>query len=170
MRPHNYAPRPAQLKWLLDSDPAIRWQVMRDLFDEAPSAIEAERSGVATEGWGANFSPAQSHSGNGGTPNEDRGLLVTLYSLVVLMDLGLDSASKQARKMIDRVDKHLVFKPLNNRPFLQGKRSPASTAESSLSQRISTNRITGWRINSYAGNSRMADGTARRLNLRQNVR
>ncbi len=36
-------------------------------------------------------------------PKEDRGLLITLYTLVVLKDLGLDPASKQARKMIDRV-------------------------------------------------------------------
>jgi len=40
------------------------------------------------------------------------------------MDLGLDPASKQARKMIDRVDKRLVFKPLNNRPFLHGETEP----------------------------------------------
>ena len=53
MRLNDYAPRPAHLKWLLDSDPAIRWQVMRDLTGEAPDAIAAERSRVATEGWGA---------------------------------------------------------------------------------------------------------------------
>ena len=35
MRPHHYAPRPAHFKWLLDSDPAIRWQVMKDLTGEA---------------------------------------------------------------------------------------------------------------------------------------
>jgi hypothetical protein len=51
-------------------------------------------------------------------------LLTTLYSLVVLMDLGLDPASKQARKMLDRVDQHLVFKPLNKRPFLRGETEP----------------------------------------------
>ena len=55
---------------------------------------------------------------------EDRGLLITLYTLVVLKDLGLDPASKQARKMIDRVDKRLVFKRLNNRPFLHGETEP----------------------------------------------
>jgi hypothetical protein len=33
----DYAPRPTHLKWLLDSDPAIRWQVMKDLTDEAPN-------------------------------------------------------------------------------------------------------------------------------------
>jgi hypothetical protein len=124
MRLQHYAPRPTHLKWLLDSDPAIRWQVMRDLTDEAPNAIAAERSRVSTEGWGAQLLTRQSRTGNWGWPNEDRGLLTTLYGLVVLMDLGLDPASKQARKMIERVDKRLVFKPLNNRPFLRGETEP----------------------------------------------
>jgi len=41
-----YAPRPALLKWLLDSDPALRWQVVRDLTDESPNTIAVERSRV----------------------------------------------------------------------------------------------------------------------------
>ena len=69
MRLHDYAPRPAHLKWLLDSDPALRWQVMRDLTGEAPNAIAAERSRVATEGWGAQLLAFQSPAGNwGGSP------------------------------------------------------------------------------------------------------
>ncbi len=51
-------------------------------------------------------------------------MLITLYALVVLKDLGLDPASKPARKMIDRVDRRLVFKRLNNRPFLHGETEP----------------------------------------------
>ena len=133
MRLLDYAPRPAHLKWLLDSDPAIRWQVMRDLTGEAPNAIAAERSRVATEGWGAQLLARQSPAGNWGAgprgwradlPKDDRDLLITLYSVVVLMDLGLDPASKQARKMIDRIDQRLVFKRLNNRPFLDGETEP----------------------------------------------
>jgi hypothetical protein len=118
---HDYAPRPAHVKWLLDSDPAIRWQVMSDLTGEAPSAIAAERSRVATEGWGAQLLALQSPAGNWGGPKED---LVALYTLVVLKDLGLDPASKEARKMIDRVNQRLVFKQLNNRPFLHGETEP----------------------------------------------
>jgi hypothetical protein len=121
MRPHNYAPRPAHLKWLLDSDPAIRWQVMRDLTDADSDAIAGERSRVATEGWGARLLALQSAKGTWPGPQWD---LVTLYSLVLLKDLGLDPASKQARKMIDRIDKRLVFKPLNNRPYLRGETEP----------------------------------------------
>src|SRR5213593_2274739 len=124
MRLHDYAPRPAHLKWLLGSDPAIRWQVMRDLTGGAPNAIAAERSRVATEGWGAHLLALQSPAGNWGGPKGDRGLLVTLYTLVVLMDLGLDPPSNPARKMIDRVNKRLVFTWHDNRPFLHGETEP----------------------------------------------
>ncbi len=95
---------------------------MRDLTDEVPDAIAAERSRVATEGWGAQLLASQSPDGSWG--NGPKWDLITLYSLVVLMDLGLDPASKQARKMIDRVDKHLMFKPLNSRPYLHGETEP----------------------------------------------
>jgi hypothetical protein len=133
MRLHDYTPRPAHLKWLLDSDPAIWWQVMRDLTGETPNAIAAERSRVATEGWGAHLLARQSPGGSWGgsprgwrrdLPKDERGLLITLYSLVALMDFGLDPASKQARKMINRVDQRLVFKRLSNRPFLHGETEP----------------------------------------------
>jgi hypothetical protein len=76
MRLHDYAPRPAHLKWLLDSDPAIRWQVMRNT-GEAPNAIAAERSRIATEGWGAQLLARQTPAGNWGAPKKDRGLLST---------------------------------------------------------------------------------------------
>ena len=124
MRLHEYAPRPTILRWLLDSDAAVRWQVMKDLTDEAPAAIAAERSRIATEGWGAKLLGLQSPAGTWGHPEEDRGFLVTLSTLVLLMDLGLDPATKQAQRMIDRVDKRLVFRPLNNRPFLHGETEP----------------------------------------------
>ena len=118
---YKYAPRPAHIRWLLDSDPAIRWQVMRDLTDEATSTIAAERARVATEGWAAQLLARQSPDGSWPGGQWD---LVTLWSLVVLKDLGLDPASKQARQMIDRIDKGLVFKPLNKRPFLHGETEP----------------------------------------------
>jgi hypothetical protein len=123
-RPDNFAPRPAQLKWLLDSDPAIRWQVMRDLTQEDSKVTAKERSRIATEGWGAHLVARQSPAGNWGGPKEYPGLLVTFNCLNVLKNLGLDPASKQAQTMIDRVDRKLVFKPLNNRPYLQGETEP----------------------------------------------
>jgi hypothetical protein len=121
MRLRDYAPRPSHIKWLLDSDPSIRWQVMRDLTDARPEAIAAERLRVATHGWGAKLLARQTTDGSWEGGQWD---LVTLWSMVVLKDLGLDPASKQARRMIERVDKGLAFKPLNNRPFLKGETEP----------------------------------------------
>ena len=123
MRLDDYAPRPAHLKWLLDSDPSIRWQVMSDLTDAAPDAIAAERSRVATEGWGAQLLALQSPAGRWGGRKEDQRLLITFNTLVVLKDLGLDPASKPARKMIERIDK-LIFREHGNRPFLHGETEP----------------------------------------------
>jgi hypothetical protein len=96
MRLHDYAPRPAQIKWLLDSDPAIRWQVMSDLTDASPDAIAAERSRIATKGWGAQLLAAQSLAGYWGDPRKWD--LVTRNSLVALKDLGLDPASVASHK------------------------------------------------------------------------
>lgn len=55
------------IQWLLDSDPAIRWQVMRDLTDESAEVVAAERSRVATEGWGARLLALQDADGQWGT-------------------------------------------------------------------------------------------------------
>jgi len=95
---------------------------MRDLTGEAPGAIAAERSRIAIEGWGAELLAQQSTAGYWGS--EPKWDLTTLWSLVVLKDLGLDSACEKARKMIDRVEKQLVFKYHSNRPFLHGETEP----------------------------------------------
>jgi hypothetical protein len=54
---------------------------MRDLTDEPPDAIAAERARVGTEGWGAKLLALQSPAGYWGVPN-DRGWLLpfTLWS------------------------------------------------------------------------------------------
>ena len=54
------------LEWLLDSDSSIRWQAMRDLTDEPAEAVAAERSRVATEGWGARLLALQGTDGQWG--------------------------------------------------------------------------------------------------------
>mgnify|MGYP003693597301 CR=1 FL=1 len=41
------------IDWLLEGDPAIRWQVLRDLTDASPDEVAAERARVEHEGWGA---------------------------------------------------------------------------------------------------------------------
>ncbi|MEO8541598.1 MAG: hypothetical protein ABI577_17785, partial [bacterium] len=51
------------IDWLLDSDPAIRWQVLRDLVHAPPDVVAAERAKVATEGWGARLLALQGDDG-----------------------------------------------------------------------------------------------------------
>jgi hypothetical protein len=51
------------IAWLLDSDPAIRHQVLRDLTDASPDVVTAERSRVAREGWGAQLLALQDPEG-----------------------------------------------------------------------------------------------------------
>src|SRR5690606_11530795 len=54
------------IDWLLDSDPAIRWQVMRDLLHAPASEVAVERSKVANEGWGARLLALQDETGQWG--------------------------------------------------------------------------------------------------------
>src|SRR6186713_3174845 len=51
------------LDWLLNSDPAIRWQVLRDLAHAPDEVVAAERARVATEGWGAKLLALQGEDG-----------------------------------------------------------------------------------------------------------
>ena len=98
------------LDWLLDSDPAIRWQVLRDLTDAPASEVRAERARVATEGWGARLLALQDENGqwDGGTyfpsPFDDsedgQPWTATTYSLLLLRDFGLDPRSDEARSAV----------------------------------------------------------------------
>lgn len=59
----NSTPNAAVLAWLLDSDPALRWQVERDLAGAQPEAWQATRARVATEGFGARLVGEQDADG-----------------------------------------------------------------------------------------------------------
>ena len=49
--------------WLLDSDPALRWQVERDLLDADEQTWQATKARVATEGFGAELLSHQDADG-----------------------------------------------------------------------------------------------------------
>jgi hypothetical protein len=51
------------IDWLLDSDPAIRWQVLRDLADAPADVVAAERARIAIEGWGARLLDVEDEDG-----------------------------------------------------------------------------------------------------------
>jgi hypothetical protein len=95
-------PPSSVIDWLLDSDPSIRWQAMRDLTDAPAEQVAAERARVATEGWGAKLLEGQSADGfwGVGTPNPE---WVTLQTLLLLRDMGLDPRCEQARRVVERV-------------------------------------------------------------------
>jgi hypothetical protein len=88
------------IDWLLDSDPSIRWQVMRDLTGAPVEEVAAERARVATEGQGARLLALQADDGRWGGAAWNRGWNSTMHVLMLLRDLGLDPASDQARRAL----------------------------------------------------------------------
>jgi hypothetical protein len=119
-------PKRAVIRWLLDSDPSIRWQVMRDLMDEPDEAVAAERSRVAVEGWGARLLSLQERDGNwGGGAWVHRSWASTLETLMLLRELGLDPASEPARHAIGLVRDKSTWGPHHgDSPFFEGEVEP----------------------------------------------
>jgi hypothetical protein len=102
--------------WLLDSDPAIRWQVMRDLLDAPDSAWQAVRAQVETEGWGARLLACEDDDGQwaGGaflprafdsTEWQEVGQpwTATTFSLSQLREFGVDPSSDRIRRSIELI-------------------------------------------------------------------
>jgi hypothetical protein len=90
------------LDWLLDADPAIRWQAMLDLTDAPAHEVAAERDRVASEGWGARLLALRRDDGQWdiGKPDTE---WITLLAMHLLRGMGLDQSSTEARAAIDRV-------------------------------------------------------------------
>jgi hypothetical protein len=97
------------IDWLLDSDPSIRWQVMRDLTHEPEDMIAAERSRVATEGWGARLLALQAPDGLWGGRPWSQDWTDTFHVLELLRRFGLDPDSEQARQAVGLVREHVVW-------------------------------------------------------------
>jgi hypothetical protein len=114
------------IEWLLESDPSIRWQVMRDLMDESDEVVACERSRVASEGWGSRLLGLQGPDGQwGGGPYVSPGWISTTDTLLLLRDLGLDPASEQARRAIGLVRDNCTWEPeFANAPFFEGEIEP----------------------------------------------
>ncbi|HEX5437794.1 MAG TPA: hypothetical protein VFW98_11590 [Gemmatimonadaceae bacterium] len=113
------------IDWLLDADPSIRWQVMRDLTETPARSVAAERSRVASEGWGARLLDQQRPDGQWGDGVATPFWWSNMYTLVFLRDLGLDPASARARTAIDRVRENVTWGPgFNDSPFFEGEVEP----------------------------------------------
>jgi hypothetical protein len=107
------------IDWLLDSDPAIRWQVRRDLLDAPEPEWRAERIQVETHGWGAQLLAQQDTDGQwaGGAfipsdfdPREWQEVgqpwTATTWALAQLREFGLDPASPSARRTVELIGVH----------------------------------------------------------------
>jgi len=97
------------LTWLLDSDPALRWQVERDLVRELPEVWEGTRARIATEGFGQRLLALQDADGQwaGGAffpagfdfddpEGEGQPWTATTWTLNTLREWGLDECASRA--------------------------------------------------------------------------
>lgn len=129
-------------EWLLDSDPAVRWQVMRDLTDQPEHTVSAERARVAKEGWGArllslqgedgqwaggahfpsDFSWAQVERGDDGRM-KNQPWTATSWSLSLLKTFGLDPDSTEAKTAVDAVRENSRWDH-DGQPFFDGEVEP----------------------------------------------
>jgi hypothetical protein len=114
------------LDWLLDSDPAIRWQAMRDLTvtDASPKTLAAERARVAREGVGAEILACQGVDGSwhrAGAPH----WLPTLFTLQLLRATGVDRADPDVESAISRLEAGFRWhESFGAKPFFEGEVEP----------------------------------------------
>jgi hypothetical protein len=113
------------IDWLLDTDPSIRWQVMRNLTDTPAEVVAAERSRVAAEGWGPRLLDLQRPDGHWGDGVTTPLWWSNLYTLLFLRDLGLDPTSARARTAIDLVRSNVTWGPeFGDSRFFEGEVEP----------------------------------------------
>ena len=125
--------------WLLDSDPSIRWQVLRDLADAPAAEVVAERARVAQAGWGRRLLDLQCDGqwargacfpGEGwkapqpieGNP-EGQPWTATLPTLRLLREFGIDPADPDVRAAVDGVAEHCRWEYAGE-PFFAGEVEP----------------------------------------------
>jgi hypothetical protein len=127
--------------WMLDSDPSLRWQVLRDLADAPAEVVAAERARVATEGWaarllalqgedgqwdgGALFPARRSNSTGGGSSHQNEGQpwTATEPTLTLLRMFGVDPGSARVRRAVAQVRDHCRWEHAGQR-FFAGEVEP----------------------------------------------
>jgi hypothetical protein len=98
------------IEWLLEGDPAIRWQVLRDLQGASAEDVAAERARVEHEGWGARLLSLEDPDGlwaggayfpgsyEGGEPGQP--WTATMHTLQTLRIFGLEPDCPSATRAI----------------------------------------------------------------------
>jgi hypothetical protein len=77
------------INWLMEGDPAIRWQTQRDLLDQPEDVWQAERLKTTTDGWGARYLSHQDPAGTWGGGIYSPKWISTTYTLLQLHEIGL---------------------------------------------------------------------------------
>ena len=159
------------IDWLLDSDPAIRWQVQRDLLDEPAEVVAAERARIASEGWGARLLALQRTDGTWGGAAWNRGWDSTMHVLSLLREMGLDPASDRARRAVGLVRDRVTWQgdaAYDGRPFFAGEVEPcingqvaASGAYFGQDVRGIVDRLLGEQLPDGGWNCEAANGSTR---------
>jgi hypothetical protein len=83
------------IAWLMEGDPAIRWQVRRDVLRQVSSRVAKERARVAREGWGARLLTLQTATGAWAGLYTPKWTSAT-YTLLLLKALGLPAGNEAA--------------------------------------------------------------------------
>lgn len=120
--------------WLLASDPALRWQVLRDLGDAPADAVQAERARVAGEGLGAQLLESQGADGRWAGAAWNRGWDSTMHVLMLLREMGLDPACEPAQRALARVREHVTWQGCGppecaHHGFFEGETEPCINAQ-----------------------------------------
>jgi hypothetical protein len=118
--------RVSVIEWLLDSDPSIRWQVMRDLIAESDATVARERSRVSAEGWGARLLDLQGSDGHwGGAAFVAHAWISTLDTLQLLRDLGVGPTGDRVQRAIGLVRERCTWDAeFGDAPFFEGEVEP----------------------------------------------
>ncbi|TWF76167.1 hypothetical protein FHX44_112055 [Pseudonocardia hierapolitana] len=132
LRYGRHVPSEALLTWLRDSDPALRWQVERDLMGEPPEVWEETRARVATEGFGARLLALQDPDGQwaGGaffpadfdpeTGETGQPWTATTWTLNSLREWGLDPAVLRERRTAELIAENSRWE-YENLPYWDGE-------------------------------------------------
>lgn len=125
-----------EIEWLLNSDPAIRWQALRDLLHASDRVAAAERARVAAEGWGARLLALQGEDGqwaggacfparslNWRAENQGQPWTATLPTLQLLRDFGVDPGASVVRRAVTMVKDNCRWEHAGQ-PFFSGEVEP----------------------------------------------
>ena len=125
-----------ELEWLLEADPSIRWQALRDLTDAPPDQVAAERARVVTEGWGARLLAVRGEDGlwdggalfparwfEGDYKSQDQPWTATEPTLTVLRLFGVDPGSDRMRRVVEQVRDNCRWE-YDSEPFFTGEVEP----------------------------------------------